>query len=192
MASCEEVEIKFRVSDLERLTAKLKQVGFEEITARTHEMNVLFDLPGQPLRARGDILRLRKYGASWTLTHKAKGVHDDGPHKRRLETETRVGDGEKMEAILAAINYQPCFRYEKYRSEWKAAGGHVVVDETPIGNFAEIEGPAEWIDSVARNLEIGAKDYIKETYAGLFYDWKKTTGSPATEMTFAAVGQKGF
>ena len=190
MTSSEEVEIKFRVSDLDALNAKLKQLGFEEITPRTHEMNVLFDLPGQPLRAKGDILRLRKYGSSWILTHKAKDGQEKGPHKRRIETETRIDDGEKMEAILAALNYQPCFRYEKYRSEWKGPGGHVVVDETPIGNFGEIEGPAEWIDSVASNLQICANDYIKETYAGLFFNWKQTTGSPATEMTFAAVGRK--
>lgn len=187
MSASEEVEIKFRVPDLAALTAKLQQLGFEEVTSRTHEMNVLFDLPGQPLRAKGEILRLRKYGDSWTLTHKARRGRQDGPHKSRIETETRVADGEKMEAILRALNFAPCFRYEKYRSEWKGSQGHVVLDETPIGNFAEIEGPTEWIDSVAGDLGILHRDYIKETYAGLFFDWKRKTGSPATEMTFAAV-----
>ncbi len=189
MSSPNEIEIKFRVSDLTSLINRLRQLGLEQITPRTHEMNTLFDLPGRPLRAKGDLLRLRKYGESWVLTHKArsKDENKDGPHKTRVETETRVESGEKMEAILRALNFEPCFRYEKFRAEWKGGQGHVVIDETPIGNFAEIEGPPEWIDTLARDLGVSQGDYITETYAGLFFAWKRQTGSPANEMTFEEV-----
>jgi len=187
-----EVEIKFRVANIEGLVARLRQLGFQQITPRTHEMNTLYDLPGHPLRDRGDVLRVRKYGELWVLTHKAKGKSNkkDEPHKTRIETETRVENGEKMEAILRALQFEPSFRYEKFRAEWKAPGGegHVVIDETPIGNFAEIEGPPEWIDSLARELQIDRKQYITETYAGLFLAWKRETGSSAQEMTFEAIG----
>jgi adenylate cyclase class 2 len=61
------------------------------------------------------------------------------------------------------------------------------MDETPIGNFAEIEGPPEWIDTLARDLGVSQRDYITETYAGLFFAWKRQTASPANEMTFEAV-----
>src|SRR5579859_6032971 len=118
MASSNETEIKFRIIDLPALVAKLREVGLVEITPRTHEMNILFDLPGRPLRAKGDLLRLRKYGDTWLLTHKARSTNQDGPHKVRVETETRVADGEKMEAILTALQFQPVFRYEKFRAEW--------------------------------------------------------------------------
>lgn len=190
MSSSNEIEIKFRIADLESLVDRLHQLGLEPVTPRTHEMNTLFDLPGQPLRKRGDLLRLRKYGKSWVLTHKSKSKEKDGPHKTRVETESRVEDGEKMEAILRALQFEPSFRYEKFRAEWKSEQGHVVIDETPIGNFAEIEGPPEWIDSMAHDLGIEEKDYITETYAGLFFAWKKQTGSPALEMTFEAVGNE--
>jgi adenylate cyclase class 2 len=150
-------------------------------------MNVLFDLPGRPLRARGDILRIRKYGDDWVVTHKAKASNNDGPHKVRVETETKVEDGAKLEAIFRALQFEPVFRYEKFRAEWKGEHGHVVIDETPIGNFGEIEGPSEWIDRVARDLGIRPADYSTDTYAGLFYAWKERTGSAANEMTFAAV-----
>ena len=187
MSSSHETEIKFRITDLAELAIRLRELGFAEITARTHEMNVLFDLPGRPLRARGDILRIRKYGNAWVLTHKAKTNSNSGPHKVRVETETRVEDGEKLEAILRALQFEPVFRYEKYRAEWKGAEGHVVVDETPIGNFGEIEGPSEWIDKIAPELGISPADYLTDTYAGLFFAWKERTISAATEMTFAAV-----
>jgi adenylate cyclase class 2 len=188
MSTSYETEIKFSVDDVAKLSARLRQLGFEQVTARTHELNTLFDLPGRPLRARGDILRIRKYGDSWVLTHKAKSSSNDGPHKIRIETETRVEDGMKLEAILRALQFEPVFRYEKLRAEWKDGKGHVVVDETPIGNFAEIEGRAEWIDQIARALGVAPADYLTETYAGLFFAWKERTGNPATEMTFAAVG----
>ena len=187
MSSPRETEIKFRITDRTALATKLGQLGFVEVTPRTHEMNVLFDLPGRPLRARGDILRIRKYGDSWVLTHKAKAPQSEGPHKVRVETETRVDDGMKLEAILRALQFEPVFRYEKYRAEWKDESGHVVIDETPIGDFGEIEGPAEWIDKIARNIGISPADYSTDTYAGLFFAWKERTGSPATEMTFASV-----
>jgi len=187
----DEVEIKFRIADIEDLVARLRRLGFQQVTPRTHEMNVLFDLPDHPLRDRGDLLRLRKYGESWVLTHKAKVKNNkkDGPHKTRIETETRVDNGEKMECILRALQFEPSFRYEKFRAEWKAPGGegHVVIDETPIGNFAEIEGPAEWIDPIASDLQIDRQQYITETYAGLFSSWKRETGSNAQEMTFEAI-----
>jgi adenylate cyclase class 2 len=150
-------------------------------------MNTLFDLPGRPLATRGDLLRLRKYGEIWVLTHKSKSAKNDGLHKTRVEIESRVENGEKIEAILRALGFEPCFRYEKFRAEWKGERGQVVIDETPIGNFAEIEGPPEWIDAVARDLEIGRKQYITETYAGLFAAWKRQSASDASEMTFKAI-----
>ncbi|PYT54747.1 MAG: adenylate cyclase [Acidobacteria bacterium] len=185
MSSNKEVEIKFRISDLRDLTRRLRKEGFQLRTPRTHEMNTLYDLPSNPLRRRGDLLRLRKYGSEWVLTHKAKGR--DGRHKTRAETETKVADGKQMEGILQALGYLPTFRYEKFRAEWEGGKGHVVVDETPIGNFGEIEGPARWIDETAGRLGIQRSDYITDTYAGLFFSWKRRTRSPANEMTFSAI-----
>jgi len=183
-----EIEIKFRIDSLPALTRKLKQAGFKQITRSTHEMNSLYDLPGQKLRQRGEMLRLRKYGKTWLLTHKAKGKR--GRHKARVELETRVENGREMDAILHALGFKPAFHYEKYRAEWKDDTGHVVLDETPIGNFGEIEGPPRWIDRTARALGLARTDYITETYAPMFFAWKRRTRSPATEMTFRAVARK--
>jgi adenylate cyclase, class 2 len=188
MASTREIEIKFRIRSLPALARDLRRAGFKLVTRRTHELNSLYDLPGHPLRNRGELLRLRKYGKEWILTHKAKSK--DRVHKSRIETETGVADGSKMDGILRALGFEPSFRYEKFRAEWADATGHVVVDETPIGNFGEIEGPSRWIDRTARALNLSKKDYITLTYAGLFFEWKKQTGSPAQEMTFRALGNK--
>jgi adenylate cyclase class 2 len=183
-----EIEIKFRIENPPALTRALKRAGFKPVTRSTHEVNSLYDLPGQKLRKRGELLRLRKYGETWVLTHKAKGKA--GRHKVRLELETRVENGSQMDAILRALRFAPTFRYEKYRAEWSDGTGHVVLDETPIGNFGEIEGPSRWIDRTARALGITPAHYITQTYAELFFAWKRRTHSPATEMTFRALRKK--
>jgi adenylate cyclase, class 2 len=180
-----EIEIKFRIDNLLDLNRQLRAAKFRRITPRTHEMNTLYDLPGQQLRKRGKLLRLRQYGKDWVLTHKSKGKV--GRHKTRLELETKVANGEMMDAILRALGYLPTFRYEKFRTEWADPRGHVVLDETPIGNFGEIEGPPRWIDQTARKLGIVPDDYITDTYAGLFFAWKRRTRSRAAEMTFHAI-----
>jgi len=181
-----EIEIKFRVANLSALARRLRTAGFRVLTPRTHEMNTLYDLPGEVLHRRKELLRLRKYGSAWTLTHKSG--KKTGRHSSRVELETSVGDGEQMGLILRALGYSPSFRYEKFRAEWTDGKWQVVVDETPIGNFCEIEGAPRWIDATAKKLGVAAADYITKNYAGLFLEWKARTNSRAPEMTFKAVG----
>lgn len=181
----QEIEIKFRVDNLRGLARELRAAGFRVVTRRTHEMNTLYDLPGGVLRARKELLRLRKYGTKWTLTHKSgKKI---GRHSSREELETGVEDGKQMDLILRALGYGPSFRYEKFRAEWTDGKGQVVVDETPIGNFCEIEGKPRWIDAVAKKLGVSEAHFITKNYAGLFAEWKEENKSGAEEMTFKAV-----
>jgi adenylate cyclase class 2 len=187
MAAPQEVEIKFLVSDLKELEAKLRKAGFRRQTRSTHELNTLYDLPGQKLRRKGELLRLRKFGDQWKLTHKAKGRA--GKHKSRAELETAVSDGECMNDILYALGFRPSLVYEKYRAEWSDGEGHVVLDHTPIGDLAEIEGKARWIDRIAKELDVNQRDYITKSYAELFFEWKRRSKSKAKNMTFKECGK---
>jgi len=182
-----EVEVKFQVDDPAALSARLERAGFRQITARTHEVNTLFDQPGSKLRRRGALLRLRQFGPRWTLTYKDKSSPAGGRHKSRREIETVLEDGEATGRIVEALGFAPSFRYEKFRSEWGDGTGHVVIDETPIGNYAEIEGQPKWIDATARLMAVHPEQYITLSYTELFAAWKRKTRSKATEMTFAAI-----
>src|SRR6185312_4705353 len=181
----QEVEVKLRVSDLDALSHKLTVSGFKLLTSRTHEMNTLYDFPDGRLRSRGEVLRIRKYGEKWTLTHKSKG--NSGKHKSRVETETQIEDGNALAHVFAALGLVPSFRYEKYRAEWSDGEGHVVLDETPIGNIAELEGEPEWIDHTAARLGIKESEYITLSYAQMFNAWRAKTGSNAREMTWKEI-----
>jgi adenylate cyclase class 2 len=187
-----ETEIKFRVADVAELTERLKSAGFALETARAFESNVLYDTPDRDLRARTEILRIRSYAGRWTVTHKR--LPDTGPgedrHKHRIETETEVADGNVLAEVFQSLGLVEAFRYEKYRTEWKDGAGHCVVDETPIGNFAELEGSAEWIDEAAGRLGIDSADYITLSYGRLFDQWREQHHSDAKDLTFAAVALK--
>jgi len=76
-----------------------------------------------------------------------------------------VADGAALEEIFLSLGLVAAFRYEKWRAEWTDGEGHCVVDETPIGNYAELEGSAEWIDRAAARLGIDPAQYITLSYA---------------------------
>jgi adenylate cyclase class 2 len=186
MATDREVEIKFQITDIEALTARLPKVGFRLVTSRTHELNTLYDQQAK-LRRRGALLRLRQYGQQWTLTYKDRSNSKPGRHKSRREIETRLENGEAAGRIIEALGFKPSFSYEKFRSEWADSTGHVVIDETPIGNYGEIEGPPEWIDTTAERLGISQEQYITASYAELFLAWKRKIRSKAQHMLFADI-----
>jgi adenylate cyclase class 2 len=189
-----ETEIKFRVDDLAALATRLQSAGFLLQTPRSFESNVLYDTPDRKMRARTEILRIRSYAGRWLLTHKR--LPDVGPgedtHKHRIETETDVSDGDALAQVFHSLGLVPAFRYEKWRTEWSQGDGHCVVDETPIGNFAELEGPPEWIDHAAASLAIGPADYITLSYGRLFEIWRLQHNSTAEDLTFSAVAQNAL
>ena len=186
-----ETEIKFRVDDLASLARRLEAAGFRLQTPRAFESNVLYDTPDRQMRARTEILRIRGYAGQWTVTHKR--LPDIGPgedsHKHRIETETEVADGDVLAEIFLALGLTPAFRYEKWRAEWTDGEGHCVVDETPIGDYAELEGPAEWIDRIAARISLDPAEYITLSYGRLFDLWREQHNSAVQDLTFAAVGQ---
>ena len=184
-----ETEIKFRVADSAALEAKLLANGFHLDTPRSFESNTLYDTADRALRAKRELVRIRNYAGHWLLTHKRvpdSGIGEDR-HKHRVETETILSDGEALALVFHSIGYEPVFVYEKYRSEYSDATGHCVLDETPLGIYAELEGPPEWIDQVALVLGIADEDRMTISYGRLFEQWKESTGSNARDLTFAAL-----
>ncbi|MGC9197593.1 MAG: hypothetical protein ACP5E5_01495 [Acidobacteriaceae bacterium] len=55
------------------------------------------------------------------------------------------------------------------RSECEAeAGGARVLDETPIGVWAELEGLPEWIEWALEDLHVGPKRCSTKSYGAMF------------------------
>jgi adenylate cyclase class 2 len=162
-----EIEIKLRLTDAAEGRRRLRQAGFRVARRRVLEQNVIFDTPELTLRRRGLVLRLRTSGARSLVTF--KGPSERGKHKIRTEIEFELDGPAAFGQILEALGYRPSFRYEKYRAEYvdETGAGRAMLDETPVGTFLELEGPARWIDRTARRLGFGEADYITATYAEL-------------------------
>ena len=191
-----EIELKFPVADPEALQSRLQYLGFHLVTPRTYEHNTLYDTLTRDLRARREVLRIRQYGPLCTVTHKrqANQQPDTTRYKVRIETETIVAEREALAEIFLQIGYLPVFIYEKYRTEWSQSVGsssdavaHLVIDETPIGTFAELEGPTDWIDRTLAELHVDPAICLTDSYGKLFLDWKQRTSSPAENLTFADI-----
>jgi len=184
-----ETEIKFPLQDLAAFAVRLAAAGFTLQTPRSFESNVLYDTPNRDLRARTEILRIRGYAGKWTVTHKRPP--EDGPaedlHKHRIETETEVGDGAALAEVFRSLGLLASFRYEKWRTEWSDGEGHCVVDETPIGNYAELEGSSDWIDRAAARLGVGQAEYLTLSYGRLFDQWRQAHNSNVDDLTFEAI-----
>jgi adenylate cyclase class 2 len=181
-----EIELKFAVADIARFRAQVESLGLTLITPRTFEANTLYDTPDRRLRAKRQVLRLRQYAGRSTVTHKRVAPGNDGDlrYKTRIETESLVEDAAALAEIFSQLGYVPVFRYEKFRTEWDAGDGHLVLDETPIGIFAELEGPPAWIESMREQLGVSPEQCTTQSYGMLFLDWKSRTHSPAEHLTF--------
>ena len=194
VAHRKEIEVKLRVPDIDAVRAQLKRLRVREIVPRTYESNTLYDTPRQDLRRRGQIIRIRierlasradkadtATGTPAVLTYKgpaprsrpAQSGRDNSRARFKIkeEAEVSVTDADVLARILRRLGLRPSFRYEKFRTTYSLSsvpGLKIELDETPIGVFLELEGPAPSIDRAARLLGYTQKDYSSETYGSLY------------------------
>ena len=182
--STNEVEVKIRIRDVAAARRLLRRNGFIVERRRVFESNEVFDTTESALRANRRLLRLRRTGPHVLLTFKDKPV--PGKHKIREEIELTLSDSTAFAEILNRLGFQTAFRYEKYRTEFARPhdSGLVLLDETPIGNFLEIEGPAGWIDRTAAMLGFSEQEYITSSYASLYFAHCAERGLPPSHMLF--------
>ncbi len=184
-----ETEVKLKVVDLGCLRRVLRRLGWRVARRRYHERNVVYDRRGVSWLSTGRLLRVRDAGSQCVLTVKLP-VARQGLHKVRQEHEIEVNDGRQLRSILEAMDFRPDWQYEKYRTEFRRAAerGKILLDETPVGDYLELEGAPRWIDRTAVELGFSKGDYIIAGYRGLFVERCKATGSTARDMLFGAPG----
>ena len=80
---------------------------------------------------------------------------------------------------------------EKYRTLFEIGDLHVCLDETPLGCFVELEGPADQIDRAATVLGVSQEQYVLETYRELQEKDAMERGVEAGDLVFDAAGEGG-
>jgi adenylate cyclase class 2 len=178
-----EIEVKFALRDRAELIRKLQEIGAKRLYAETFEDNIVLDRRGE-LRTRGSLLRVRKFGRYSLATYKGP-MSIDGGIKSREEVQTGVESFELAIQLFDALGFKPVFRYQKFREVWRVHEVEVVIDRTPIGSFFEIEGPMETIKTVAADLGMNMDQAIRQTYADLYRQHRRTRADLPENMVFA-------
>jgi adenylate cyclase class 2 len=179
-----ETEIKLAVPDAKFARRLLRAAGFRVSRPRVFETNTVFDTALGSLGKAATLLRVREAGGTNTLTYKGRPVA--GRYKSREELELEIPDAGAMAAILARLGFHPASRYEKYRTEFRQPrrSGVIMLDETPIGVFLELEGTAHWIDRTAHRLGFEESHYITRSYGGLYLEWCQRQQVKPSNMVF--------
>ncbi len=192
-----ETEIKLRIPDLAAMIDRLHKFG-AACHGRVLERNTLFDTPDHDIRRRGRLLRLRIEAPArstrvpagparaWLTSKRPVSVSAGARYKQNLESEVSVSPQTDWVAAFRALGFRPGFRYEKFRTRFRLPGLHLDLDETPVGNFLEIEGAPRQIDGVARALGYSAGDYIRATYWDLYARDARRRGRIPRHMLFRA------
>jgi adenylate cyclase class 2 len=165
-----ESEIKLRMPGPGPARDAVARLGATLLRPRHFEDNFLLDDAGSTLVGSGRTLRVRRTERGAVLTFKGPRRDREGVKSREeIEVALPAADADALLAILRSIGFAPVFRYQKYRETYRHGEVEIVVDETPIGTFLEIEGPLPQIHAAAAALGRGPADYITDSYAGLFF-----------------------
>jgi adenylate cyclase class IV len=203
--SNKEIEVKVRIADREAFLRQLLRFGAKLKKPRVHEVNTLYDTANGDLAKGCQIARIRVERSALRDEPEHRGAHHSkseapaeapvatltykgptGPsrgYKVREEHEVRVGNAQMLEALCKMLGLRPWFRYEKFRSTYALPGIKGVeldFDETPVGDYLELEGARVSIDRAARRLGFSKADYIVRSYGGLFMESLKLRGKGAT------------
>ncbi len=181
-----EVKLKLEVAALERAGLRL-----EIVLPRHFEENWLLDSALHQLSEKFSILRVRAVNGSGFLTYKERPGSDApaSQFKLRIEIETEIGDPEKALIIFERLGFKKWFRYQKYRTVYRVVlpDGkelHLMADETPLGNFLELEGEEIAIAEAVKLLGLKSTDYILDSYLALQIAHCQQQGKALEDMVF--------
>ena len=180
----QEIEIKFPLKDRNALVRKLHEIGAQRLYSETFEDNIVLDRRGE-LRTKGALLRVRKFGRYALATFKGP-LAFEGNVKTREEVQTGVESFELAIQLFDSLGYKPVFRYQKFREVWRVRETEVVLDRTPIGDYFEIEGQLDVIRSLAEELGMNVEQGIRQTYADLYRQYRRTRADLPENMVFPA------
>ena len=188
-----EIEIKLPVADLDLAVRAVQKLNAKIVAERHLEDNYLLDLSGGSLAKERKLLRIRRIASpdpphreiKTILTFKDTPDISDGV-KEREEVECEVKGAANLKEIFRRLEYRITFRYQKFRTIYRPENVllDICIDETPIGNFLELEGEILRIHEFATRLGFNRDDYITQSYSSLYFRWCQKTGSQEPFMLF--------
>jgi adenylate cyclase class 2 len=177
-----EVEVKLP-ADHDAVRARLAELGAES-RGTVSQRDTYYDAPHRSFAETDEALRIRRVshgddsaGSRETyLTYKGPLV--DADSKTRREHETGVDDGETMDSLLGALDFEPAAVVEKERERFGLGEYTVTLDAvTDLGEFVEVETESANVEAaregafeLVRDLGFDPDDQIRTSYLGLLLD----------------------
>lgn len=181
-----EAEVKIACDDLGRI----RNAGFELIVVepRHFEDNWLLDFADQTLLKKGAALRIRSVDGKGWVTYKGVVRDSDSLVKVREEIEVETAEPDRVFELFERLGFRRSFRYQKYRTGYQlTVDGNdlsVVLDETPMGNFIEIEGDETTVARVFEAAGFSTGEIVRESYPELQASRCRTRGVPLEDLVF--------
>lgn len=186
-----ETEIKLAIGDVPAIRHRLRRLGFRRRGPTQFEHNIVWDTEKRSLARADCLLRLRTVNDKGLLTWKGPR-QSHHRYKIRSEWECELLKPRAAEKILRGLGYKPVFRYEKLRTVYVRTNdrrGEVLLDETPIGVYLELEGAAGWIRRIGRQLGFSPRDFITADYGELYRRWCRQRGRTPGNMSMKRKGR---
>ncbi len=177
-----EVEVKVP-ADLGAVRERLERLGATPEDAVV-QVDTYYDAPHREFAETDEALRIRSErpedgDAETRVTYKGPLVDDES--KTREEVETAVGDGEKGDAILTNLGFEPAATVRKERERFSLAGYTVTLDsvadvgdyvevETEVADESELEAAREGAYDVLERLGLDPEEQLRTSYLGLLLE----------------------
>ncbi len=175
--------MKIPVAALAVVRERLSQRGARRVQPSALEDNWVLDDSHRTLSGSGRLLRVRRTGARAWLTLKEPGSFTGGV-KSRVETETEVGSADVVLAVLAGLGFRTARHYQKRREAWSFDEIVVALDATPMGEFVELEGPADRLAAAALDLGLDPASAVLGTYLDLWLAYRALHPEAPIDMVF--------
>lgn len=162
-----EIEVKIQIQNPKDMAHKIVEQGAQLIRERYFEENTLYDFSDSRLTKKQQAFRLRKIKKKTYLTFKGS-PQKSRQFKIREEYETEVKNANQIKKIFKSLGLVPNYQYDKFRTVFKIKKLKICLDETPVGNFIELEGEQTHIVKFASSLGFSRIDFIKKNYIDLY------------------------
>jgi len=161
----EEKELKFKLSNIDPIIEKIKELGFEELGENEQE-DIYFDSIDNKLLKEGKALRIRKEGNRFYLTFKSKALSRKPKIRKEINMELNETQVIKLKEILKSLGYNEVLKIIKKRREFKRKDFRIAIDKVEgLGVFLEIEYENEIeMRELLHNFGLEIEDAIEQTY----------------------------
>jgi len=171
-----EIEVKIQIKNPKGMAHKIVELGAQLVRARYFEENTLYDFSDLALTKKNQAFRLRKIKRKAYLTFKGS-PQKSRQFKIREEYETEVKSANQIKKIIKSLGLVPKFQYDKFRTVFRKKKLKICLDETPVGDFIELEGEQSHIVRFASSLGFSRADFIKKNYIDLYTEFGEKTES---------------